>query len=102
MAEGFSCAELHPSCQGSPLVAQLPRTALYPVTRLVHRADRQSYPLTPLIGSLLGFVAGGYFAFTQSALKALRSDIAQEKASEAAAAAAAAKPATRRRKNKNK
>ncbi|GMK59358.1 hypothetical protein CspeluHIS016_0703730 [Cutaneotrichosporon spelunceum] len=59
----------------------------------------QSWPLTPLVGALVGFVAGGYWAFIESALKALHQDIADEKASEAADAA---KPSARKRKNKTK
>jgi hypothetical protein len=48
----------------------------------------------------VGFVAGGYWAFTQSALKALHQDIEDEKAAEAAAADA--KTPARKRKNKTK
>ncbi|CAK9786876.1 hypothetical protein CC85DRAFT_289461 [Cutaneotrichosporon oleaginosum] len=61
----------------------------------------QSWPLTPLVGALGGFVAGGYWAFTQSALKALHQDIEEEKAAEAAAADTTKTPA-RKRKNKTK
>lgn len=63
-------------------------------------ADAQSWPLTPLVGALVGFVAGGYWAFTKSALKALHQDIEDEKAAEAAAADA--KTPARKRKNKTK
>ncbi|BEI83926.1 hypothetical protein CcaverHIS002_0405300 [Cutaneotrichosporon cavernicola] len=61
----------------------------------------QSWPLTPLVGSLVGFVAGGYWAFIKSALTALHKDIADEQAAEAAAADVAKAPA-RKRKNKTK
>jgi phosphatidylinositol glycan class F len=60
----------------------------------------QTYPLTPLVGALVGFLAGGYVSFAASAYESLRNDVMAEQA--AAAKSQPAPKKSRGRKVKSK